>query len=67
MSRRKREIFPQAYFVYVKELITQSCGKRSAELPADQIESLSRIKRERGESKSSPRWTPVSRLSDGLL
>ena len=27
---------------------------------------LAQIKRERGESKSSPRWTPVSRLSDGF-
>ena len=42
------------------------CRKRSADLPADQIESLPRVKRERGEIDSSPRYTPVSRLSDGF-
>ena len=51
--------------MYVEEFITKNCGKRSAELPANQIESLPKIKRERGEFVS-PRYTPVSRLSDGF-
>ena len=37
--------------MYVEEFITMNCGKRSADLPADQIESLPRIKRERGEKE----------------
>ena len=53
--------------MYVEELITKNYGKRSADLPADQNESLPKIKRERGEDLLSPRYTPVSRLSDGSL
>ena len=37
--------------MYVEEFITKGCGKRSAALPADQIESLPRVKRERGEKR----------------
>ena len=37
--------------MYVEEFITKDCGKRSAELPANQIESLPKIKRERGEKE----------------
>ena len=51
--------------MYAEEFITMTWGKRSADLPADQIESLPKIKRERGEFVS-PRYTPVSRLSDGF-
>ena len=43
--------------MYVEEFITKDCGKRSAELPANQIESLPRIKRERGEFAFAPLYT----------
>ena len=44
-----------------------SCVKRPGIPPARFFESQPKIKRERGEKDSSPRYTPVSRLSDGSL
>ena len=47
-----------AYFVYGEEFITKNCGKRSAELPAEQIENLPKVKRERGEKTLRPAIHP---------
>ena len=62
--------------MYGKELITQNCGKRSAELPTYRIESLPQIKRERGEKElfaplytrfAFERWIAVIQLKRWFL
>ena len=62
--------------MYVEEFITKNCGKRSADLPANQIESLPQIKRERGEKRlfaplytrfAFERWIAVIQLRWWIL
>jgi hypothetical protein len=55
------------YFVYIKDFETTPWKKRPGVRAISDLRAFAKIKRERGESKSSPRYTPVSRLSDGSL